>query len=81
MQTVTTTTNSPVTSQPLISTANAKTSTNSSPLKSSLSQGKKIAGKEKNTKPAGQGKETCCYFDTKSSGLQLQLVLFPISET
>ena len=57
MQTVTTTTNSPVTSQPLISAANTKTSTNSSPLKSSLSQGEKILGKGKNTKPADKGKK------------------------
>ena len=54
---VTTTTNSPVTSQPLISAANTKTSTNSSPLKSSLSQGNKILGKGKNTKPADKGKK------------------------
>ena len=57
MQTVTTTTNFPVTSQLLISTVNTKTSTNSSPLKSSLSQGKKIVGKGKNTKPADKGKK------------------------
>ena len=57
LQTVTTTTNSPVTSQPLMSTANTKTSTNSSPLKSSLSQGKKVIGKGKNTKPADKGKK------------------------
>ena len=57
MQTVTTTTNSPVTSQPLMSTANTKTSTNCSPLKSLLSQGKKIIGKGKNTKPADKGKK------------------------
>ena len=57
MQTVTTTTNSSVTSQLLISTAHTKTSTNSSPLKSSLSQGKKIAGKGKNTKPMDKGKK------------------------
>ena len=54
---MTTTTNSPVTSQPLISAANTKTSTNSSPVKSSLSQGKKILGKGKNTKPADKGKK------------------------
>ena len=58
MQTVTTTTNSPMTSQSLISTAKTKTSTNSSPLKSSLSQGKKIVGKGKNTKPADKGKKS-----------------------
>ena len=57
LQTVTTTTNSPVTSQPLISVANTKTSINSSPLKLSLSQGKKTLGKGKNTKPAEKGKK------------------------
>ena len=57
MQTVTTTPNSPVTSQLLTSTANTKTSTNSSAIKSSLSQGKKVLGKGKNTKPADKGKK------------------------
>ena len=55
LQTVTTTTNSSVTLQPLISTAPIKTSANASPLKPSLSQGKKILGKGKNTKPAEKG--------------------------
>ena len=54
---VITTTNSPMISQPFISAANTKTSTNSSPLKLSLSQGKKILGKGKNTKPADKGKK------------------------
>ena len=54
---MTTTTNSLVTSQPLIGTANTKTSTNSSPLNLSLSQGKKILEKGKNTKPADKGKK------------------------
>ena len=71
---MTTTTNSPVTSQPLISAANTKTSTNSSPLKLSLSQGKKILGKGKNTKPADKGPAD------QALWLQLQLVLFPISK-
>ena len=54
---MTTATNSPVTSQPLISVANTKTSTNSSPLKLSLSQGKKTLGKGKNIKPAEKGRK------------------------
>ena len=58
MQTVTTTTNCPVTSQPLIGTANTKTSTNSLPIKLSLSQGKKILGEGKNTKPADREKKS-----------------------
>ena len=57
METATTTTNTLVTSQPLMSTANTKTSTNPSPLKSSLSQGKKIVGKEKTSKPTDKGKK------------------------
>ena len=54
---MTTTNNSPVTSQPLMSVANTKTSTNPSPLKLSLSQGKKTLGKVKNIKPAEKGKK------------------------
>ena len=54
---MTTTTNSPVTSPPLISAVNTKTSTNSSPLKSSMSQGKKTLGKGKDTKPVDKGKK------------------------
>ena len=57
MQTVTTTTNSSVTLQLLISTAHTKTCANSSPVKSSLSQGKKIVGKGKNIKPSNKGKK------------------------
>ena len=47
----------PVTSQPPINAITTKTSTNSSTLKSSLSQGKKILGKGKNTKPVDKGKK------------------------
>ena len=58
LQTVTTnTTNPPVTSQPPINTTNTKISTNSSILKSPLSQGKKTLGKGKNTKPVDKGKK------------------------
>ena len=53
----TTTTNLPVTSQPPINAANTKISTNSSILKSALSQGKKSLGKGKNTKPIDKGKK------------------------
>ena len=61
----TTTTNSPVTSQPLINAMNTKTSANSSTLKSSLSQGKKTLGKGKNTKPVDKGKK-CVVISTPS---------------
>ena len=57
MQTATTTPHTSVTSQPHMSNANTKTSTSPSPLKSSLSQGKKIVGKGKNNKPLDQGKK------------------------
>ena len=53
----TTTTNLPVTSQPPINATNTKISTNSSILKSPLSQGKKTLGKGKNTKPVDKGKK------------------------
>ena len=58
LQMVTTATATPlVTSQPPINTSNIKASANSSRLKSSLSQGKKILGKGKNTKPVDKGKK------------------------
>ena len=58
LQMVTTTTATPlVTLQPPINAINTKTSANSSTLKSSLSQGKKILGKGKNTKPVDKGKK------------------------
>ena len=57
MQTATTTTNTLVTVQPLMSTTNTKTTTNPTPLKSCLSQGKKIVGKRKNSKPTDKGKK------------------------
>ena len=76
LQTVTTTTNSAVTSQLLISTANTKTSTNSSPLKSSLSQGKKIVGKGKNTKPMVKWKK-CVVISTLSPVASTSTGSFP----
>ena len=67
LQTVTTATATPlVTSQPPTNTSNTKTSVNSSTLKSSLSQGKKILGKGKNTKPVDKGKK-CVVISTPSS--------------
>ena len=66
LQTVTTATATPpVTSQPPINAMNTKTSANSSTLKSSLSQGKKILGKGKNTKPVDKGKK-CVVISTPS---------------
>ena len=66
LQMVTTATATPpVTSQPPINAMNTKTSANSSTLKSSLSQGKKILGKGKNTKPVDKGKK-CVVISTPS---------------
>ena len=62
---MTTTTNSPVTSSPLLSTANTKVSTNSSPVKLSISQGKRTLGKGKNAKLVDKGKK-CVVVSTPS---------------
>ena len=81
LQTVTTTTTiPPVTSQPPINAMNTKTSANSSTLKSSLSQGKKILEKGKNTKPVDKGKNMLLS-QHQALWLQLQLALLSISET
>ena len=66
LQTVTTNTaTAPVTSQPPINAITTKTNANSSTLKSSLSQGKKILGKGKNAKPVDKGKK-CIVISTPS---------------
>ena len=57
LQTTTTSTNTLVTSPPLMSTVSSKTSTNPLPLKSTLSQGNKLVRKGKNTKPVEKGKK------------------------
>ena len=72
----TTNTTTSVTSQPFMSTANTKTSTNPSPLKSSLSQGKKIVRKGKNTKPADKGKK-CVVISTSSPVATTSTVSLP----
>ena len=54
-----------MTSQLPINAITTKTSTNSSTLKSSLSQGKKVLGKGKNTKPVDKGKK-CVVISTPS---------------
>ena len=76
MQTATTIPNTLVTSQPLMSTTNTKTSTNPSPLKSSLSQGKKIAGKGKNSKSTDKGKK-CVVISTSSPVATTSTVSIP----
>ena len=62
----TTSTNTLVTSQPLMSMASPKTSTKSLPIKTNVSQGKKLIGKGKNTKPVDKGKK-CVVFNATSS--------------
>ena len=57
LQTVTTTSNTPATSSPIIRTVNTKTSTNPSSVKSSISQGKKTLGKGENAKLVDKGKK------------------------
>ena len=79
LQTATTTTNTTVTSQPLMSTANTKTSTNPSPLKSSLSQGKKIAGKGKLVNQLIR-ERNMLLFQHQALWLLHQLFLYPILE-
>ena len=61
----TTTTNPPVSSQPLVVTTSNKMSASPSILKTSLGQGKKIIGKGKNTKLADKGKK-CVVISTPS---------------
>ena len=58
-------TSSSVMSQPLMSIASAKTSINSSPVKTTVSQGKKPIGKEKTTTPVDKGKK-CVAFSATS---------------
>ena len=59
-----------------MSTANTKTSTNPSPLKLSLSQGKKIVGKGKNSKPVDKGKK-CVVISTSSPMATTSTVSLP----
>ena len=66
MQMTTTSTNTSVMSQPLMSIASTKTSLNSSPVKTTVSQGKKLIGKGKTTKPVDKGKK-CVAFSATSS--------------
>ena len=63
MQT-TTSTNTSVTSQPLMSIANTKTGINSSPVKTTVSQGKKPIGKGKAAKPMDKGKKRVTFSAT-----------------
>ena len=76
MQTATTTPTTSVTLRSLMSTANTKTSTNPPPLKSSLSQGKKTAGKGKNSKSPDKGNK-CVAISTSSPVATTSTVSIP----
>ena len=75
----TTNTTTLVASQPLISTANTKTSISPSPLKPSLSQGKKIVGKEKIVNQLIRERNVLL-FSHQALWLLPQLFLYPVSE-
>ena len=66
MQTMTTSTNTSVTSQPLMSIASTKTSINLSPVKTTVSQRKKPIGKGKTTKPMDKGKKRVAFSATSN---------------
>ena len=66
LQTATTSTSASATSQPLMSTASMKTSTNPSTIKSTVNQGKKLVGKGRDTKPVDKGKKHVVFKTTSS---------------
>ena len=53
-----------------------KTSTNPSPIKSTVNQGKKLVGKGKNTKPIEKGKK-CIVITTSSPAATTSTVSLP----
>ena len=77
MQTTTTSTNTSVTSQPLMSIANTKTSLNSSPVKATVSQVKKPVGKGKTTKPVDKGKKRVAFSATSSPATTTSTISIP----
>ena len=77
MQTTTTSTNTSVTSQPLMSVANTKTSLNSSPVKATVSQVKKLVGKGKTTKPVDKGKKHVAFSATSSPTTTMSTISTP----
>ena len=74
---MTTSTNTSVTSQPLMSIASTKTSINSSPVKTTVSQGKKPIGKGKTTKPVDKGKKCVAFSATSSPATTSSTVSMP----
>ena len=77
MQMTTTSTNTSVISQPLMRLANTRTSINSSPVKTTVSQGKKPIGKGKTTKPVDKGKKCVAFCATSSSTATPSTVSMP----
>ena len=77
MQMTTTSTNTSVISQPLMSIASTKTSLNSSPVKTTVSQGKKPIGKGKTTKPVDKGKKRVAFSATSSPAATSSTVSMP----
>ena len=77
MQMTTTSTNTSVMSQPLMSIAGAKTSINSSPVITTMSQGKKPIGKGKTTKPVDKGKKRVAFSATSSPAATSSTVSMP----
>ena len=77
MQMTTTSSDTSVTSQPLMSIASTKTSINSLPVKTTVSQGKKPIGKGKTTKPVDKGKKCVAFSATSSSTATSSTVFMP----
>ena len=76
MQMTTTSTNTSVISQPLMSIASTKTNINSS-VKTTVSQGKKLIGKGKTTKPVDKGKKRVAFSTTSSPAAPSSTVSMP----
>ena len=77
MQMTTTSPNTSVMSQPLMSIANTRTSINSSPVKTAVSQGKKPLGKGKTTKPVDKEKKHVAFSATSRSTATPSTVSMP----
>ena len=73
----TTSTNTSVMSQPLISIASAKTGIQSSPVKTTVSQGKKPLGKGKAAKPIDKGKKHVAFSATSTPTATTSTVSIP----
>ena len=77
MQMTTTSTTTSVMSQTLMSIASTKTCINSSPVKTTVSQGKKPIGKGKTTIPVDKGKKHITFSATSSPTVTSSTVSMP----